>query len=912
MTHLIARLLCPLATLAVLAPALAGDLTPPPGPIQSTMKPLTDVEPRVAVNELNTPGDDNAIYVIASPGAYYLTDNLVGEAGKDGIRIDAANVTLDLMGFTLSGAGDGVGVHNALTAGKITIVNGFVTAWGDGIVLRNFAHVEDVTSTYNTYSGIEVGNTSLIRNCIAAFNGWSGISVGIASAVNACIAHSNTQHGIVIGKGIVSNCTCDANGLAGIYASYETVVCDNMCSAPTMGGSAVGIHVDALNRVVNNLVYGGSRGLQVDGVNNDISGNSVQAALDNYSIVPGNRLNILLCQIPESIDWPCTVTLAGDLTGVTAQHGIAVNADHVTIDLGGHALIGVAGALSGIYMSAFENLTIRNGTIRDWGDYGVNAFFRANVHAENVHISDVGDTGLLIGDDAQLTRCSATRCGGAGIAAISGAIVTECVASHCLNMGINVSYGSTIQSCTAHDNDRGFYAYGSSIGASVAYLNTAAGFQVDDGTSLVDCSAVDNADGIIAGTRCTVTNCAAQSNDVSGIAASGSARITGCDVVSNGGDGILVGNLCDVRSNRCYSNGAGSGTGAGIHATSSPNSIVDNTCGFAERGLDIDAGGNLISKNIVRDNVDNYDIVGSNRLDLLLSHLPESIDWPATVTLTGDLTGVSGSNGITIAADNVTIDLGGHALVGVGGSLDGINVSGSRRNIAIRNGTARNWAGDGIDAASAGNAQFENLKVSNNTGDGLRVGVDCAARACSALNNGGDGIEGGGNGTILECVANANTQTGILAGDSTVVANCEAAFNAVDGIRVATGSTVRHCTVRGSVGDGIEAGTSCTIAENHTDLSGNGGSGAGVHITGTGCRVEGNTCLAADRGVDVDSTGNLIIRNTARSNTTNYDIVAGNRYGPIIDITAGGTAAVTGNSAASTMSTTDPWANFAY
>ena len=52
--------------------------------------------------------------------------------------------------------------------------------------------------------------------------------------------------------------------------------------------------------------------------------------------------------------------------------------------------------------------------------------------------------------------------------------------------------------------------------------------------------------------------------------------------------------------------------------------------------------------------------------------------------------------------------------------------------------------------------------------------------------------------------------------------------------------------------------------------------------------------------------------NSASGNTINYDIVINNRYGPIINITASGTAAVSGSSAVSTVATTDPWANFAY
>ena len=68
-----------------------------------------------------------------------------------------------------------------------------------------------------------------------------------------------------------------------------------------------------------------------------------------------------------------------------------------------------------------------------------------------------------------------------------------------------------------------------------------------------------------------------------------------------------------------------------------------------------------------------------------------------------------------------------------------------------------------------------------------------------------------------------------------------------------------------------------------------------------------------DRGINVDAAGNLIIKNSACGNTSNYEIAASNRYGPIIDITAAGSAAVGGNiSAVSTLTSTDPWANFSY
>ncbi len=89
--------------------ALAGDLHPPPGPIAPTMKPLDAVEPRVCLETL--PGDEGAVRLVTSPGVYILTEDLVGEDGKDGIRINCDafpagehTVVVALQGFALRGS----------------------------------------------------------------------------------------------------------------------------------------------------------------------------------------------------------------------------------------------------------------------------------------------------------------------------------------------------------------------------------------------------------------------------------------------------------------------------------------------------------------------------------------------------------------------------------------------------------------------------------------------------------------------------------------------------------------------------------------------------------------------------------------------------------------------------------------
>jgi len=104
----------------------------------------------------------------------------------------------------------------------------------------------------------------------------------------------------------------------------------------------------------------------------------------------------------------------------------------------------------------------------------------------------------------------------------------------------------------------------------------------------------------------------------------------------------------------------------------------------------------------------------------------------------------------------------------------------------------------------------------------------------------------------------------------------------------------------------------CVVLANTCSFNGNGGDGAGIHATGSDNRIEGNNCTGADRGIDVDVAGNIIIKNTCSGNTINWTIVANNVVGPILDRTAPASAAISGNSAPDSTGSTHPNANFTY
>ena len=297
----LAALLLLLSTLnSQLSTVLAqGGLTPPGAPAP-TMKTLDQVEPRTDVLKLS--GDGNSLFIIIQPGSYYLTTNIVGVAGRNGISIASGNVTLDLRGFALLGVpGSFRGVYVSSTYTNITVRNGTVSGWTSGVDAYNFGSprnvvIERLTVSANGGDGIEGGNACLIRDCLSYNNGSTGIYCN-SGQVRDCVVRDNGTIGIDVTPGMVSGCLAQNNGRSGIYVDAPgSEVTGNTCIGNNTSLSAghAGIYInDSNNRIEGNHVSAsGILGIKVNSptyVNNVVIKNTVSDnGVNNYAGTAGN------------------------------------------------------------------------------------------------------------------------------------------------------------------------------------------------------------------------------------------------------------------------------------------------------------------------------------------------------------------------------------------------------------------------------------------------------------------------------------------------------------------------------------------------------------------------------------------------------------------------------------------------
>ncbi len=544
-----------------------GSLTPPGAPAP-TMKTLDELDSSIVgvSNAVSTIQDEartpisSAGYTISSPGSYYLTADLMPAGGGFGIRINVSDVTLDLNGFSIFGGlstGSGISMNDR-----------------DNVVIKNGT----IRDCY--YFGIAAFRSSRCQfeNLRVLNNGqssssYNGIHAGTNSTITGCIVMDNGS---------------------GVEADAES--------------SVVG------NQIINNT----SDGLKITGSGSYIADNIVKGNGDNYDLAAGNQLNILLCEIPESLDWPCSVKLAGTLTCMSnGVSGITVNSDDVSIDLDGHTLVGPGTSSGhGIYQSStYRNLRVFNGKATGWqgtDKAGIAAYGSGFILSDMQVSIDYGGVDALYG--GSISDCVACDNITFGIYAGAKSRIADCTAVNNGGDGIYAGNGSTISGCAANNNgDDGIVSGGNcTIYGCAATDNVGEGINASFANKISDCVARQNEkDGINAANGSSVSDCVARQNADDGIYVGESSTVSACTTSYNTGDGIEV--YMDSYVVNCTSDNNGyTGDGAGIHATNSDNRIDGNTVTDNDRGIDVDKSGNFIVRNTASGNTGDWAIASGN------------------------------------------------------------------------------------------------------------------------------------------------------------------------------------------------------------------------------------------------------------------------------------------------------------
>lgn len=257
--------------------------------------------------------------------------------------------------------------------------------------------------------------------------------------------------------------------------------------------------------------------------------------------------------------------------------------------------------------------------------------------------------------------------------------------------------------------------------------------------------------------------------------------------------------------------------------------------------------------------------------------------------LQGDRLCLGGTNGISVEANNVTIDLCGFSLIGNNGTLYGIYMFG-RSNVEIRNGTVRNFSiGIGEESTNGIGHRVIGVRAVSNTGSGIHlVGKGNEVRGCTASNNGTSASSGNVYGIFAGI---GSTVTG-----NTVSNNGTFATTGVYVLMVGYGCTITGNTVSNNFTSanygwliGISGGGGSTIAGNTVYNNGTSATGSSVFdavYASAGSTVIGNTVY--NNGISGTGTfygiylegNNLVDQNAAYGNNgTNMNHPASCVYG---------------------------------
>jgi Periplasmic copper-binding protein (NosD) len=326
---------------------------------------------------------------------------------------------------------------------------------------------------------------------------------------------------------------------------------------------------------------------------------------------PGSTAGVLrpgtpITSLPYTINQPGNYYLTGNLTMPTSGVGITINANDVTLDLGGFMLEGNGVGNEAVYFAPqfggdlWHSITVRNGGAHGWTQYGFELDGANAIIAEDLQA--YGNNVGIIVKNGTLTNCSADFNTNVGVEAFGGVTVSNCEAKNNSVTGFALTNGSALHDCTAYGNPVGIDVRASIVDGCAVYGG-------NYGITVAFNSNVRNN---------SVTQTGSDGIRVASVSGSGESTITENTVESAGSNGLASGIYVQTQNNEISRNHVTETNGPGIQVVGTFNTVDENTT-LTNTGIGIVVGGskNTIIHNISLGNVNqgsstNYSIDAAN------------------------------------------------------------------------------------------------------------------------------------------------------------------------------------------------------------------------------------------------------------------------------------------------------------
>ena len=523
--------------------ASAGDLNPPPGPVQATMKSLDAIEPRVCLNDLQ--GDEGAVVLITEPGNYFMRADVRGVPGAHGVRIvTAGDVTIDLNGFSIVGVpGSLDGVNMCLPPGSSpssltvrgsdgssrSMISGFSNTGihSEGVVRCECTHL--IVADNGGGGIVHVGSESVVHRDVATRNNI-GDGVTIGAAVEG-LRTGRRQHGLY-------RCSSSGNTGSGFTmilprVGFEVIV--DACDSSYNGGDGFRVTVSPDGNPPS--VGGSGQGVCHFGrcfsLSNEADGVHIEVPVDSNSAFSATELS--------------SIGNGGD--------GISVGPDVLGGIHFGHVTVLKSSEFSG---NGGNGITSRNPLFVSGSTAKGNT--RAGIHADGPAATE------LI---ARIEDCTLVRNHDNGVQIDRGRFsASQCVVSDTTGIGINCDDGCVVlQDCSVTRSTLcGVMVVGTLNATDCVFRrNDEAGCKVRLGSCIAE-NVVCEYNGIGAQfedcTSVTLTRCVFNDNTSDGVRCSSAVgpvrwMSSGCVAMRNLRDGFDLNDCVGGHLDRCVSSGNG-------------------------------------------------------------------------------------------------------------------------------------------------------------------------------------------------------------------------------------------------------------------------------------------------------------------------------------------------------------------